>query len=126
MILGGLVELSKATSNTTYITIAQKIADAAIAKLAPTGILTDPCEPNCGADGAQFKGVFARNLQKLQIASPQTRYQQFLDANANSIWTNDRDTKNELSVKWAGPFIAPANASTQSSALDALVASLAT
>lgn len=126
VILGGLVELSTATGNETYITTAQKIADAAIAKLAPNGILTDPCEPDCGADGAQFKGVFARNLQVLQKASPQARYATFLDNHANSIWANNRNDRNELSVQWVGPFVAPANASTQSSALDCLVASLAT
>ncbi|KAF2209948.1 glycoside hydrolase family 76 protein, partial [Cercospora zeae-maydis SCOH1-5] len=124
VILGGLTELSKATGDKSLITTAQKIADAAIAKLAPNGILTDPCEPNCGADGAQFKGVFVRNLRILQKASPQPRFAKFLDANADSIWRQDRNNRNELSVRWTGPFVAPANASTHSSALDALVASL--
>ncbi|RAL63324.1 hypothetical protein DID88_003749 [Monilinia fructigena] len=42
------------------------------------------------------------------------------------IWANDRDSSNNgLSVNWAGPFVATANASTQSSALDALVAAAA-
>ncbi|PPJ60423.1 hypothetical protein CBER1_07339 [Cercospora berteroae] len=126
VILGGLTELSKATGDKALITTAQKIADAAIAKLAPSGILTDPCEPTCGADGAQFKGIFVRNLQILQKASPQTRYAKFLDANADNIWRNDRNNRDQLSVRWTGPFVAHANASTQSSALDALVASLAT
>ena len=126
VILGGLTELSKATGDSSYITTATQIADAAIAALAPSGILTDPCEPNCGADGPQFKGIFARNLQILQRAQPQTRYANFLDKNAASIWQNDRNSRNELSLKWAGPFIAPANASTQSSAMDAIVAALAT
>lgn len=126
VILGGLTELSRATGDNSYITTAQQIADAAIAALARSGILTDPCEPDCGADGAQFKGVFARNLQILQKAKPQKKYADFLDRNAASIWQNDRNQRNELSVKWAGPFIQPANASTQSSALDAIVAALAT
>ncbi|MGH2162321.1 glycoside hydrolase family 76 protein, partial [Enterococcus faecalis] len=59
VILASLTELNQATGgsddDTSYITTAQQIADAAIAALAPSGILTDPCEPNCGADGAQFK-----------------------------------------------------------------------
>ncbi|KAF7190392.1 hypothetical protein HII31_08310 [Pseudocercospora fuligena] len=124
VVLGGLVELSKATKDTSYITTAQKIADAAIAALAPNGILQDPCEPDCGGDGTQFKGVFVRNLQKLYTASPKASYANFLDTNANSIWANDRQG-NTLSVRWSS-FVPPGNASTQSSAMDCLVASLAT
>lgn len=125
VILGGLTELSRATGDSSYTTTATNIANAAISKLAPNGILTDPCEPNCGADGTQFKGVFTRNLQILQKAKPQSSWASFLDNNANSIWNNDRQG-NALSVKWAGPFVSPANASTQSSAMDTVVASLAT
>jgi predicted alpha-1,6-mannanase (GH76 family) len=126
VILGGLVELSKATHDGSYIQTAKNIADAAIATLAPGGILTEPCESDngCGGDGSQFKGVFMRNLVILQNASPQDRYKQFLETNANSIWAKDRNGNNELSLKWAGPFVSPANASTQSSALDGLVAAL--
>ncbi|KAK5703605.1 hypothetical protein LTR17_021974 [Elasticomyces elasticus] len=126
VILGGLTELSKATRDNSYITTAKQIADAAIANLTVNGILHDPCEPDCGADGSQFKGVFARNLQILQQASPETRYATFLSDNANSIWANDRIGQSELSLIWSGPYIQPANASTQSSALDAIVGALAT
>ncbi|TKA50870.1 hypothetical protein B0A55_11442, partial [Friedmanniomyces simplex] len=126
VILGGLTELSKATKDNAYITIAKQIADAAIANLTVNGILHDSCEPDCGADGSQFKGVFARNLQILQQASPEARYATFLQDNANSIWANDREGQDELSLIWSGPFIQPANASTQSSALDAIVGALAT
>jgi predicted alpha-1,6-mannanase (GH76 family) len=128
VILGGLTELSRATSDASYIATAKVIADAAIHALTDAnGILHDVCEPNCGADGSQFKGVFARNLQILQLASPETRFKTFLDTNANSIWANDRNARNELNLVWSGPLVQqPANASTQSSALDALVASLAT
>jgi hypothetical protein len=67
-----------------------------------------------------------RNLQILQAASPDASYLTFNKANADSIWANDRNTTtNGLSVDWAGPFVATANASTQSSALDALVAAVA-
>lgn len=126
VILGGLAELTRATGDSSYVNTAQSIADAAMSKLAPSGILKDPCEPNCGGDGTQFKGIFMRNLQILQKQKGKSSYPTFMDQNANSIWSKDRNSQNQLSVQWAGPFVSPANASTQSSALDALVASLAT
>jgi predicted alpha-1,6-mannanase (GH76 family) len=126
VILGGLVELNKASPNTSYISAAKSIATAAIKSLSDAnGVLHDPCEPNCGADGSQFKGIFMRNLQILQLASPDDSYLSFIAVNAASIWAKDRNTLNQLSVNWAGPFVSPANASTQSSALDALVAAVA-
>jgi predicted alpha-1,6-mannanase (GH76 family) len=125
VILGALAELNRATGDKSYITAATQIADAAIANLTDTnGVLHDPCEPDCGADGPQFKGVFARNLAVLQRAAPQARFKRFLYVNADAIWKKDREG-GELSVVWSGPFVVPANASTQSSAMDALVGSLA-
>lgn len=57
VILGGLVELSKATGDSEYLSEATSIAEAAIAALSEDGILHESCEPNdCGADGSQFKG----------------------------------------------------------------------
>ena len=125
VILGGLAELTRATRDQQYVVRAKHIADAAIAALTQDGILHDPCEPNCGADGSQFKGVFARNLQILQKQSPEARYKTFLQDNANSIWANDREGNNELSLIWSGPYIQTANASTQSSAMDAITGALA-
>lgn len=128
VILGGLVELSKATGDSSYIDRAHKIAAAAIATLAPSGILRDPCEPaNCGADGSQFKGIFVRNLQGLHKVSPRGEYSELFKRNARSIWDKDRTRRNELSLSWAGPVnpAFPANASTQSSAMDCLVAAVA-
>lgn len=48
-------------------------------------------------------------------------------ANANSIWAYDRNSSNFLGVNWVGPpsVGGGANASTQSSGLDALVAAVA-
>ncbi|KAG0648481.1 hypothetical protein D0Z07_5250 [Hyphodiscus hymeniophilus] len=126
VILGALVELDKASPNITYLTTAKTIATAAIANLSdPNSVLHDSCEPNCGGDGSQFKGIFMRNLQKLQSAAPDPAFLKSIGANAASIWAYDRDSRNELSVVWSGPFVAPANASTQSSGLDALVAAVA-
>ena len=54
VIIGGLLELYQANANFTYITIAQKIASAAITELSDSkGILHEKCEPNCGSDAPQ-------------------------------------------------------------------------
>ena len=66
-----------------------------------------------------------RNLQKLQAAAPEAGFLKSIGANAASILRYDRNSANELSVVWSGPFVSPANASTQSSAMDALVAAVA-
>ena len=125
VILGGLLELYRVAPSESYLTMAKQIALACIKFLSDAnGILHDPCEPNCGADGPQFKGVFMRNLQNLQLEIPNERFKTFIDANANSIWLNDRTSGNKLGLLWSGPFMG-ATASTQSSAADALVAALA-
>lgn len=57
VILGGLVELSRATGDFGYLSGATSIAEAAIEALSEGGILHESCEANgCGADGSQFKG----------------------------------------------------------------------
>ena len=125
VILGGLLELYKAAANGTYLIMAERIAIAGIRFLSDSdGILHDPCEPNCGGDGPQFKGIFMRNLQKLQLEVPNDRFKAFINRNANSIWLNDRASGNELGLLWSGPIM-DATASTQGSAADALVAALA-
>ncbi|POS86628.1 hypothetical protein EPUL_002992 [Erysiphe pulchra] len=122
VILGGLVELSKATSDESYLKPAQNIAVAAIKNLTDSnGVLHDPCEPNCGNDGTQFKGIFMRNLRVLQNTVHNDRFLSFITLNAASTWTKNKNENNQFGINWAGPFIGPANASTQSSAMDALV-----
>ena len=125
VILGGLLELYRAAPDKTYLVTAERIALAGIEFLSDSnGILHDPCEPHCGADGPQFKGIFMRNLQKLQLAIPNNRFKTFINGNANGIWLHDRGPDNQLGLLWSGPFTG-ATASTQSSAADALVAALA-
>ncbi|MCJ1454370.1 hypothetical protein MMC28_004723 [Mycoblastus sanguinarius] len=125
VILGGLIELSLATGDKFHLKMAEEIAFAAIKALSDLdGILHDQCEPDCGADGSQFKGIFMRNLQTLQHALPNARFKTFIDQNADSIWLNDREYDNLLGIIWSGPFTG-ATASTQSSACDALVAAMA-
>ena len=127
VILGGLVELSKANSDKDLLTVASNIAGAAISSLSKNGILYEGCEPNCGADGAQFKGIFMRNLRYLHQAAPQDAFKNFLLANADSIWASDRTNDNKLGITWTGPASAGGgpNAGTHSSAMDALVGAMA-
>lgn len=125
VILGGLVELYKATGNKTLLTEATTIALAAINAKSMNGILYEGCEPNCGDDGAQFKGIFMRNLRYLHEVAPNSNFSSFIRANADSIWAKDRNTtNNQLGVTWTGPYTA-ATAGSHSSALDALIAAVA-
>ena len=124
VVLGALIELNKAQQDSSYLRIATSIARAALKKLSGTdGILHEPCEPDCGGDGPQFKGIFMRNLQLLQEAAPSRDFKSFILRNADSIWANDRSQDNQLGLVWSGPFKS-ATAATQSSALDALVAAV--
>jgi rhamnogalacturonyl hydrolase YesR len=130
VVLGGLAELSRATGDSSYLNEAVTIAKAAIALLSDeNGIIreVDKCEPNCGADGSQFKGIFVRNLHYLHKASPQDAFRTAIQKNANSIWGKDRNNKNQLGIKWTGPpdLGDGPNASTHSSAMDVIVAALA-
>ncbi|TKA66352.1 hypothetical protein B0A49_08794 [Cryomyces minteri] len=92
VILGGLVELNKASPDSSYHAIATDIATAAIHGLTDAnGILTEPGSKTPDTTGAQFKGVFARNLKFLYKAAPNAEFVTFLKANADSIWAADRD-----------------------------------
>lgn len=68
-----------------------------------------------------------RNLHYLQLEVGQDKFRTFILDNANSIWDDDRNSSNYLGLNWAGPWSAGGwpNASTQSSAMDALVAAMA-
>ncbi|QDS76071.1 hypothetical protein FKW77_005889 [Venturia effusa] len=128
VILGALVELTKATNNGQFLLDAQDIANGAIRTMVDSdGILHDPSEPNLGGDGYQFKGIFARNLQTLYAATGNALYKEFLQRNAQSVWDKARNVQdNVFTGVWSGPFDpAHANAATQSSGLDVLVAAAA-
>ncbi|UWZ85834.1 glycoside hydrolase family 76 protein [Occallatibacter riparius] len=121
VVLGGLTELAKLNSDAFIPRAAQKIAIAAITHLVDNqGMLHDPCEPKCGADGVQFKGIFVRNLLALNAAAPQTSYKTFITTNANAIWQQSQGPGYKFGQVWSGPFDV-GNAASQSSALDAIV-----
>lgn len=121
VVLGGLAELSKANHDPLLIGLANKVASAAITKLADqNGVLHESCEPKCGTDGVQFKGIFVRNLAQLNMSQPNATIERFIDKNADSIWTSARGPQFQLDERWSGPFDS-SNASSQTSALDVLV-----
>jgi predicted alpha-1,6-mannanase (GH76 family) len=121
VILGGLVELYKADQDSTLLPQAGAIATAAMTNLVTSnGILIEAAVMS-GPDQPQFKGIFIRNLAELNTAAPSAQYKTFVDTNANSIWKNDQGTNYEFDVNWQGSFVT-SNATSQTSALDALIA----
>jgi len=128
VILGALAELYRANHDRSLLKEAQSIADASLSNPAlvdRNGVLHEPCEPNCGADGTQFKGIFIRNLSDLDRIARNSQYENFISKNADSIWAGARPPSYHLGLIWSAPY-GTANASTQSSAADALVAALRT
>jgi predicted alpha-1,6-mannanase (GH76 family) len=136
VIIGGLVELYEATNNTSYLDQAEKIADAVTVAngtlTTEDGILVDDCDrdDSCSGDGLQFKGIFTRNLRKLQLARGKQQWKSFLETNAQSIWNNDLSIDSNggcfVGDYWAGPADPLTfNASSQSSGLECITAALA-
>ncbi len=123
VILGGLSDLYKAVNDVSLLSEAETIASAATTSptlINANGILVEPCEASgCGNDGTQFKGIFAKNLYYLWTADQKSTWRNFLATNANSIWTNDRNSANQFGLHWAGPFDT-ADGSRQSAAEDVL------
>jgi predicted alpha-1,6-mannanase (GH76 family) len=128
VILGGLASLYEITQDQAYLRQAGTIADAALRNLvSPAGVLREPCElqaAGCNGDQTQFKGIFVRNLFDLYQADPSPAYRDFMLTNAASIWNNDRNAGHQFGLRWTGPFDV-ADASRQSSALDAFNAAVA-
>jgi predicted alpha-1,6-mannanase (GH76 family) len=126
VILGGLSELYRYTHDQALLSEANAIATATFSNTKLTdaqGILHDPCEPDCGGDGTQFKGIFVRNLALLYKVAPSPRYKTFVVANADSIWNGMHPLEYGVGTIWAAPF-GTINASTQSSGDDTLVSAV--
>ena len=131
VILGALVEANATGeySRHAYEYFVDMISHSAFEKLQDAGgIIHDACEPNCGNDGPQFKGIFMRNLQAAREFMTRgngsfTESKIAIAKNVVSIWAKDRNQDNKLGLVWSGPYM-EATAATQSSALDALVAAI--
>ena len=91
------------------------------------GVLVEPCElsgTDCNGDQAQFKGIFVRYLCDFWLQSRRPAYQEFILANARSVWDRNKDANDQFGLRWTGPFD-HADAARQSSALDGLNAAVA-
>jgi len=122
VIVGGLVALHLTTGDAGLLSEAQQIGEAAVTGLTDAnGILHDACEPRCGADGTQFKGILVRNLRLLDAVKRTPAFDKFMLTNAESVWTQVRPADYRLGPIWTAPF-GSADASSESSALDLLVA----
>ncbi len=122
VILGGLTALSKLHHDHAPVEQAMGIARATLASpslVSGSHILHEPCEPDCQGDGTQFKGIFIRNLRELQLYQPVPGAPEFIRLNAQSLWSQAREPDYHITVNWSEATGTP-DASTQSSALDAL------
>lgn len=121
VILGGLIELAQAHKDHEDLLAARRIAQAVIRSpdLSPDGILREPCETDesCEIDGTSFKGIFVRNLSRLDRALPDHPFRDYLRAQAASIAAHDR-AGDDFGLSWSGPFDR-ASTGREQSALDA-------
>jgi|GEM_PF-730854 len=123
--IGAAVEIYRATGDANALATARRLADAALASpsLVSNGVLTESCDTNgstCDDNGKQFKGIFMRYLQDLESVTNASGYADFARAQADSIWSADRDSLNRLGEVWSGG--GATDWRTQASALSALLA----
>jgi predicted alpha-1,6-mannanase (GH76 family) len=121
--IGGLVEAWRATGDTTLLTAALRLADAALTGLTTDGVLTESCDVGartCDDNQKQFKGIFSRYLADLTTVTGTTAYRQFATHQADVIWARDRDPQNRIGQRWAGGSPNQLDWRTQASGLGAL------
>ncbi|KAI1207898.1 glycoside hydrolase [Annulohypoxylon truncatum] len=108
VVLGGLVELYKATGETSYLVSARSIADAATNStlLIQDGVVTEPCssETDCEPNGTNFKGIFIRELAKLNAVLDDHPYADLIAQNAEVAYNNARNASDFYGFLWMGPF----------------------
>lgn len=105
--LAVLTEMYELTQQSSYLEMAEKIAQATLTRLVTEdGVLREKnarTEPS--ADGVQFKGIFIRHLGYLYRVTHRQVYADFIRHNAQSIITRNYDTaSHSLGCYWYGPF----------------------
>jgi predicted alpha-1,6-mannanase (GH76 family) len=128
VILAGLAQLYQATGNRPLLSTAERIARAAIGQLTDGGVLTEPCQgAGCAArldtNTRSFKGIFVEDLKVLAVTARTAQFNAFIWRQARSIEARDTTSDHELGMCWAGP-VADVSAASQSSGLNALIASI--
>ncbi len=122
VVLTGLLDLADLEQDPELRAQASRMAQASAKALTGSdGVLHEVCEPGCGADGVQFKGIYVRNLADLDRRLPNGDLRGFLHRNANELWTRGRSVEGGFSTVWSGPP-ATANAGADIAALDLFVA----
>jgi predicted alpha-1,6-mannanase (GH76 family) len=114
--LAALVELHRATGDTSLITKARAMADASTNSsfLNPGGILFDN---GGGGDVPSFKGIYVRDLAALNRTLTDRPYTNYLRRNADTAYARDRSSSDSYDQPWAGPF-QRSDAARQHSAVD--------
>ncbi|MFB9328312.1 glycoside hydrolase family 76 protein [Paenibacillus aurantiacus] len=97
--LGAALALYQATGNSTYLTDANNAANYVINNLTLSNTLMYEGEN----DGAGFKMIFARNLNKLRIATGNAAYLNFLQQNATQAFNHRRTSDNVIGSDWSAP-----------------------
>ena len=131
--IGAGLELWRATHDPQVLATARRLADAAITapELVSDGVLTEACDvpgQTCDDNGKQFKGIFMRYMMDAADTTRDPRYAAFVNTQATSIWTKDRNAADQLGEHWSGAESADSpnvrDWRTQASALSALVAAI--
>jgi predicted alpha-1,6-mannanase (GH76 family) len=128
VLVGALVELAQVKGDSTLLDRAEAIATATMTKLVDDqGVLREPCEPSCGGDGPQFKGIFMRNLATLTAARPSASLVRFIAQNADWAWNaahTGAGAGTRVGLGWSHDFDS-GDAARQASGLDLFNAAIA-
>lgn len=106
VLLGGLVELHRATGDEQLLAEARRLADASTGAADlhdDSGILVEPCEPDCDPDGPPFKGAYVRNLGVLNRELADHPYTGYLRRQADSAMRH-RTELDMYGLAWNGPL----------------------
>ena len=122
VILAGLSELARATSDNSLVDRAYDIFNAVTKHLVdPSGILTEPASGPLDPVASQFKGAFGRALLTLYEYKPRKEVKQFIMVNANAARSARKVDGVIIPDRWQGDS-ENGNTCTLASGIDILVA----
>ncbi|KAL5114091.1 hypothetical protein ACEQ8H_008023 [Pleosporales sp. CAS-2024a] len=121
VILAGLSELARATSDGGYVGHAYHFASSSINKLSQGGILTEPVSGPLDIQSALFKGAFVRGLSALNANQPDGTFSAFLQRNADAAWNQDNRGGGLIPDRWQGGST-NVNTASHMAGIDALYA----